>query len=151
MRRIIVLASFAGLVLAGVASAACPPRSPSVDKQTLRDLEAAWLTAHDRPTLERILADDFQHPVFTGDVLTKPQHIEWAVAHPLPPGVQIAFTRLEVRLFGDTALVSGALARTDDQGKLLSRNVFTDVFLYRRCRWQAVSAQETEVLTPGNR
>src|SRR5256885_12566676 len=60
--------------------AGAPTRS---DREAIIELENEWLShISDGPTLERILADDFMHPVPAGFFLTKQQHIRWAVAHP---------------------------------------------------------------------
>jgi hypothetical protein len=41
--------------------------------------------------------------------------------------------------------MNGLLIATDENGKELSRWLFTDVFVRRDGRWQAVNAQETPV------
>ncbi|HWE46674.1 MAG TPA: nuclear transport factor 2 family protein [Caulobacteraceae bacterium] len=131
-------------LLSATPAIACPARSPAGDRHRVLALEDEWIGSHDRAALERILADDFRHPVSTGDVLTKRQHIDWMVAHPTP-NRHPRFGALEVRLYGDTALAAGSVEVRNDSGKILSRNLFTDVFVYRGCRWQAVSAQETAI------
>ncbi len=138
----------AGLVvsapLAGPALA-CPARSPAADEAAVRALENQWIGSHDRAMLDRILADDFRHPVVTGDVLDKRSHIDWMIAHPLPPDRRPRFAALDIRLYGDTALAGGSVEITGAKGEVVSRNLFTDVFVHRACRWQAVSAQETDI------
>jgi hypothetical protein len=47
---------------------------------------------------------------------------------------------LNVRLYGDTAIVNGSVIAADDNGEL-ERTMFTDVFVYRDGRWQAVNAR----------
>lgn len=120
-------------------------RSAEADRQTLVALENEWLNARDAATLERILAADFVHPVFTGDFLTKAQHIDWVVNHPPPANVKHRFDALNVRLYGDTGIATGIVVASDETGKEIDRTVFTDVFVYRAGRWQAVNAQETRV------
>ncbi|HYL97416.1 MAG TPA: hypothetical protein VEZ90_00560, partial [Blastocatellia bacterium] len=71
-------------------------RSIARDKQDMIDLENEWLHAHDRTSLERILASDFVHPVPTGDFLTKEQHIAWNVAHPPPAEIRYQFENLTI-------------------------------------------------------
>jgi hypothetical protein len=52
-------------------------RNNKRDSDALIALENQWLkNEHNAGELERILASDFLHPVVTGDVLTKTQHIE---------------------------------------------------------------------------
>ena len=63
-------------------------QSPSVraDSDSVVSLEHTWLAAGDSATLERILAPDFLHPVLTGDIIDKPEHIAFVagirVRHP---------------------------------------------------------------------
>lgn len=120
-------------------------RSAASDRQALIELENVWLTANDAQTLERILASDFIHPVPTGDLLTKAQHIEWFTKHPPPASLQFRFDRLDIRLYGDIGIANGIVVTTDGKGSELSRNVFTDVFAHRNGRWQAINGQETDV------
>jgi ketosteroid isomerase-like protein len=72
----------------------------------------------------------------------------WAVAHPDPPGVDRRFDQLRVRLYGDTAIANGIVVITGAGGGE-RRSVFTDVFVRRDGRWQAVNAQENAVPRAG--
>ena len=125
------------------------PRSPRSDRQAIVALENLWIDAKDARTLNRVLADDFIHPVFTGDIIDKSQHIDWALKHPRAADRHARFARLEVRLFGDIGQAYGVVALSDHAGREIRRTVFTDVFAYRGGRWQAVSAQETVVDAAG--
>jgi hypothetical protein len=122
-----------------------PQRSADGDRQTLIELEREWLMANDASTLNRILASDFVHPVFTGDFLTKTEHIDWVTRHPRPANIKPRFERLDVRLYGDMAIANGIVVTSDESGKEIGRNVFTDVFAYRNGRWEAINGQETDV------
>lgn len=126
----------------------CPAaaqRTPASDKETLVALEDQWLHARDAGTLDRILAADFVHIVPGGYILTKAQHIDWFVKHIPPANRNVRFDRVEVRLYGDTGIVNGLVIAADEQGKETHRTAFTDVFVFRDGRWQAVNAQEDEV------
>jgi len=115
------------------------------DHDALLSIENEWLAGeHDRATLQRILADDFVHPVSVGVFLTKDQHIDWAVKHPIPPGRRQQFDQLRARVYGDTGIVTGIVTSSGQTGDR-DRTIFTDVFVRRDGRWQAVSAQETPV------
>ncbi len=77
--------------LAAVALGASParaagqqPRTAATDHQALVALENEWLTHDDSATLTRILAEDFVHPVASGDFVTKSQHIGWVTMHHPP-------------------------------------------------------------------
>lgn len=115
------------------------------DSDTVVSLEHAWLASGDSATLERILAPDFLHPVSTGDIIDKSEHIAFVTKHPRPTAVHTRFERLDVRLYGSTAIATGIVDAVQDGPAGVRRTVFTDVFVKRGGRWQAVSAQESEV------
>ena len=120
-------------------------RAAQRDRDGLEAIERQWLASeHDRAALGRILAEDFLHPVPAGVFLTKAQHIDWAVRHPAPSGRQQRFDQLRIRRYGDVGLVTGLVISTDGAGRE-DRTVFTDVFVRRNGRWQAVNAQENAV------
>jgi hypothetical protein len=138
------------------ATAAAPaPPAASADPpdnarkiQDLTALEEAWLHARDAATLERILADDFVHPVPQGYFLTKGEHIEWFRKHPPAAGRQERFESLQIRILGlarEVGIATGIVLVTTPGGRE-ERSVFTDVFVERDGRWQAVNAQENPVL-----
>jgi len=120
-------------------------RSTGRDRQTLIDLEKEWLNAKDARTLDRILASDYVHPVLTGDFITQAHHIDWFTKHPRPANLKPRFARLEIRLYGDFGIANGAVVTSDENGKEIGRNVFSDVFIYRDGHWQAINGQETDV------
>jgi hypothetical protein len=135
------------VALGTLAGAATPRRSLPSDRQAIVALEELWIDAKDASTLERLLADDFVHPLYSGEIINKAQHIEWVTKHPRPANRHARFARLDVRLFGDVAQAYGVVSVSDETGSEIRRNVFTDVFVYRKGRWQAVSAQETPIVT----
>jgi hypothetical protein len=133
---------------AALPAAGAGPRSAARDRETILKLEQDWLDDESgRATLERILADDFAHPVPQGVFVTKSQHIDWAVEHPWPPGRKRRFEKIDVRLYGDTAIATGIVENTDADGGDRQRNIFTDVFVYRNGEWQAVNAQENTIVS----
>src|SRR5262249_17367677 len=75
-------------------------RDTTQDQTAIRTLEQEWLQARDAATLDRILAPDFLHPVTSGELLTKDQHIAWVVGHPRPESTKVSFESLRVRLYG---------------------------------------------------
>ncbi len=115
-------------------------RRAIAERAQLTELENEWLHATDVATLNRILADDFLHPVPGGLLLTKQQHIAWFTKHPSPSGVTKRFDQLRVRLYGNVAIVNGIFSSKSKTG--IRRTIFTDVFVRRNQRWQAVNAQE---------
>lgn len=145
-RRICLLAGT--LVLLANARALGQVAAESVDtvraRTVLLQLESRWLAARDSATLSRILAPDFVHPVASGYFLDRSQHIAWVVDHPPDSTIDRRLADMRVRFYGATAIVTGMVIRSRG-GSEIGRNVFTDVFVKRDHRWQAVSAEETMV------
>jgi Domain of unknown function (DUF4440) len=121
-------------------------RTAESDREALQALENKWLqNEHSATDLNTILASDFVHPVVTGDLLNKAQHIQFSSTHPPPANLRNRFDDLKVRLYGDVGIVNGLVIMTNDKGEEVRRTVFTDVFVYRDQRWQAINAQENEI------
>ena len=81
----------------------------------------------------------------TGDVLTKAQHIQFSSKHLPPFDLTNHFEDLQVRVYGDVGIVNGLVVTTNRNGNTVHKTVFTDVFVYRSGRWQAINAQENVV------
>jgi hypothetical protein len=123
------------------------PGKIEADRKAIIELEKDWLGHEsDAPTLNRILAEDFIHPVSQGIFLTKRQHIAWSVKHPRPPGHKARFENLDVRVYAETAIANGIVEASDVPDEQPKRTVFSDVFVYRAGRWQAVNAQENAMV-----
>ena len=137
-----MLSASAGTLAQGAPASVDTTRARAV----LLQMESRWVAAHDSATLARILASDFVHPVASGYFLDRAQHIAWVVAHPRDSTIDCRLADTRVRFYGPTAIVTGSVIRSRG-GAELGRNVFTDVFVIRDGRWQAVSAEETPVVT----
>jgi hypothetical protein len=134
----------------GRARARSQLRTAEQDRTTVLGLEDRWLAGqHDGTLLEVILAADFVHPVPSGDLLDKGQHIRFATGGPSRMDRHLAFDRLQVRLYGDTGIVNGVVVARDKKGREIDRSIFTDVFVFRDGRWQAVNAQENRIEKAG--
>jgi hypothetical protein len=142
------------LTIALCACATCSPlqaqeRTPEQDRAALIALENEWLAnEHNPAVLERILGADFVHPLPTGDFVTKAQHINFSSAHRPPANLKQHFDQMRVRTYGDVGIVNGVVVTTDEKDHDVDRTVFTDVFVWRDGRWQAVNAQENAVRKP---
>lgn len=148
-RTQVLVVAFAALAMRVIGTrAAAQSPSARADSDAVVSLEHTWLATDDSATLERILAPDFLHPVFTGDIIDKSEHIAFVAKHPRPASVHTRFERLDVRLYGSTAIATGIVDAVQDGTAAVRRTVFTDVFVKRDRRWRAVSAQETEVAHP---
>ena len=106
-------------------------------RAALIQIENEWLHARDAATLDGILAPDFVHVLPSGDFITKEQHIAWFKQHGSNPDAR--FTELRVRIYGNVAIATGTVVAKERE------TVFTDVFVKRDGRWQAVNAQENAV------
>src|SRR5262249_12603796 len=124
-------------------------RTSHSDRDALLALENDWLkNEHNAAELEHILAVDFLHPVVTGDVLNKTQHIKFSSTHLPTRDLTKQFENLQVRVYGDVGIVNGVVVTTNKDGNTAGKTVFTDVFVYRDGRWQAINAQENAVQSP---
>ena len=104
--------------------------------------EARWLTAitsGDVATVESILGPTFRHVTAEGEVFDRAGEI--AAMTPL----DVAFTASDqiVDLYGDTAVIHGVNTVTQD-GEVVGRERFIDVFVLHGGVWKAIAAQEVE-------
>ncbi|HKV20031.1 MAG TPA: nuclear transport factor 2 family protein [Mycobacterium sp.] len=103
--------------------------------------ERRWLTAitdGDRATVESILAPSFKHINSDGQLLDRAQEIASPekVSFTMNPSEQL------VDISGDIAVIHGVNTLIDN-GEVLARERFTDVFQLQGGVWRALSAQET--------
>lgn len=130
------------LLLAALATA-CPtePRTAA----GLRQAEDRWvaaLEARDQAALACRLAPDFADNDWQGAV-----HRRDAVLARLPqrPPSTLQLSELTISVLGATGMVRGLNTQVAPDGKMVGRVRFTDVFVWRAGRWQAIAAQETIV------
>ena len=148
-----IIRIFLGGLLAVSVVHAQSPDSDKQDRAALIALENEWVAnLHNPAVLEKILAPDFVHPLPTGDFVTKAQHIRFVSTHLLPPNRKQRLDQLQVRVYGDVGIVNGIVLTTDEHcpsgtggNPEVERSIFTDVFVRRNGRWEAVNAQENEV------
>jgi len=121
-------------------------------EQTLLQLENDWSQADlhkDAAALNRILAEDWIGIDFEGTVLNKTQALR-GIASDAAALESTTLRNMKVRIYGDTAVITG----TDtEQGEYHGKDssgsyVWTDVFVRRNGRWQAVSSQSTKLTAP---
>jgi len=117
-------------------------------EQALMQMERDWTEAglkKDVATLDKILADDWVGEGFTGTT-TKAQALADLKSGDSKQD-SVTLGEMKVRVFGNTAVVTG----TDDEkssykGKDTSGHwIWTDVFVKRQGRWQAVASQSTQM------
>lgn len=116
--------------------------------ELFRDIEerlaTAWVKG-DRSFIEQILADDWSVTDLTGRVLKKAEVLEEAFGSQDRQIVSMRIDEINVRPFGDWAIVTG---RTQAAGRYRGAASqvtlrFTDVFAKRNGRWQVVASQAT--------
>lgn len=121
-------------------------------EQILIQMEHEWSEADlhkDAAALQRILADDWIGIDFEGTVLNKQQALLGVVSD--SGSLDSTVLRdMKVRVYGSTAVVTGTDTETGDyHGQDSSgRYQWTDVFVRRGGRWQAVSSQSTKLTAP---
>jgi metallo-beta-lactamase class B len=149
-----------GRTNSAVRSQSHPPESDRT-AGALMHVEHEWLAAlehRDVQTLSRILAAEFIDSDWQGQAITRSEFLAYfarPLAHPQPPIVQ-HFEDTKVRFVakGDVAIVTGVVvtesaattgstAQRSPSSKPVRRSRFTDVFVWRDARWQAVTGQET--------
>jgi len=121
-------------------------------EQTLIQMEHDWSEAdlhRDAAALQRILADDWIGIDFEGTVLNKQQAL-LGIASDSGSLDSTVLRNMKVRVYGSTAVVTGTDTETGDyHGKDSSgKYEWTDVFVRRGGRWQAVSSQSTRLTAP---
>ena len=136
------------LVLIGLFTATALPfnaqtkPAQSTSEQDVAQVTRDWLAdeeRHDRATLQRIIADDFEgtapmgNKVFKDDVLP---------AEGSQGGLSISVSEMKVRVFGDTAVVAASGAQKAGE----KRDVrFTLVFVKRENQWRMVAGHLSAV------
>ena len=121
--------------------------------QEVKDLVNQWDEAfmrRDTAALDRILADDFTYTDSSGAVLDRTQYMMSLIKSP-DIAIQQSYTSedVNVRVYGDTAVVTGrSSVKGRSRGKaqfLPGQYRFTDVWVKRQGRWQAVATQGTSI------
>jgi uncharacterized protein (TIGR02246 family) len=144
---VIALAAAARAQTAGGKSAGDAKTEQAIAQLIRRWLDA--LVAKDFAALDRVVADDYLITVSDGRVLNKEQDLA-----PVKDA-QLKFTSatvedLKVRVFGDTAIATGTGVYNVTYGERSgeTRERFTDVWVKRKGRWQAVSSHSTTLPKP---
>jgi ketosteroid isomerase-like protein len=120
-------------------------------EQTLIQIEHDWSqadTKKDAAALNRILAEDWIGIDFEGTVLTKSQALK-DINSGSASLESTVLSDMKVRIYGNTAIVTGTdTEKSEYHGKDSSgKYLWTDVFVLRNGRWQAVSSQSTRLAT----
>ena len=116
-------------------------------EQTIVDLEEEWLQAlvqRDQSAVAAILAPEFHDTTMTGQVHDRQQALA-AVLDTTRPDFQRAFGRLDVQAYEGRFAVARGIVLVSGPNIHQARIAFTDAFVLRDGKWQAVAAQEVLV------
>jgi hypothetical protein len=125
------------------AMAAACPAGQAKGANVLAQIEKEWASAleqKDAASLGCILAEEFQDVDPKGNISDRASTLAKAVVHP-PSHNEL--TELSPHVYGDFGYIRGLATATDAQGRVLAKVRFTDVYMYRDGRWQAVAAHES--------
>lgn len=115
--------------------------------KTLQSIERAWLNAeknHDAAAFEEFVADDWIAITPDGKSQTKQERAAEIKASHI---TSATMGDMKVRVFGDTAVVTGNDDEVNEEGGKNSNShyVWTDVFVRRNEKWLAVASQTAEI------
>ena len=124
-----------------------PTGEAQSDSATVAELVRDWAVAlktNDVKMLERIMADDYVVTNVDGSVNSKEQEIAPFRSSDIKFDT-VSLQDVRITLFGTTAIVrgSGKFTGKSKWGAFSSKERFTDVFLKRNGRWQAVSSHSS--------
>ena len=113
-------------------------------EDAVKKLEQRWLDAliaRDQATVADILAPEFQDTMIDGKIHNREQALA-AVLDTTRPALTRFFGRLEVKVYDGRFAVAHGLTVVNGEKIHEAHIVFTDVFVLRNGKWQAVAAQE---------
>jgi ketosteroid isomerase-like protein len=131
------------LTLCPMAYAAACPAGHAKDEHALIQIEHSWASAleqRDLAALGCILGEEFQDADPQGRIFDRAATLSSAAVH---PPVHHELNELNAHVYGDFGYIRGLAAAVDAQGKVVARVRFTDIYIYRDDRWQAVAAHES--------
>lgn len=123
--------------------------NPMPDANVLRHIEREWEDANknkDKAWFERNLADEYTAINARGKMFNKTEDIADTLSN-ADTITSAELSNMQVRVHGDTAVVTGRLHRVGkDKNGAFDRNfMFTDTFVKRDGRWQVIATQATFV------
>ena len=129
-------------------------RSAGSADQALKSLERQWSEAfkdRNQQALGRLLANDFIFTDDDGQVYNKSQYIDAVMKVIKVDSYNI--DEITTRTYGDTGIVAGRWTGkfTVDGRDASGAFRFTDTFVKRQGRWQAIAAQDTRIQKQGEK
>jgi ketosteroid isomerase-like protein len=131
------------------APAAAPEKKMGAEA-TVRDLENKWVASvatHDPAAASKALAEDYSGVSARGQVMSK-RALLAQIKKDSDTYSSSKIGKMDVRLFGNTAVVIGTSTETgkDSRGLAFNRAYrWTDTWVLRNGAWQCVASQSTQV------
>jgi len=125
-------------------AANCPNNEPK-SEAALIDLEHHWadaLTHKDADAVACMLAQEFEDADVDGSVHTRAEALA-RIPERKPRTNRL--TDMHAHVEGNSGFTRGLNEILDQDGKVVARVRFTDIFTYRDGRWQALAGHETLV------
>jgi len=140
--KIIALVVILSFAVVSAFAADCPKNQPKTEA-ALIEAEQNWAAAlnrKDSTAVACLLADEFEDADVDGSLHTRSQTLEH-IPNKKPGTNQLSEMRAYVE--GNLGFTRGLATLTDPYGKVVARVRFTDVYIYRDGRWQALVGQES--------
>lgn len=149
-KPLFVLAAIPILSFAQQTQSIQPGKAQPPEVKEFQDLEDHWsdsVAKSDQYGMENLLSPVYVDISATGEVTTRNQQIALLFQRGAEP-VSIEQKVVSVRVFGDTAIVSGTyiMGYKVSGGKKEDRGIFTHVFARVRGKWLCVHSQRTTVI-----
>ena len=131
------------LMFSHLAYAAPTPAGQTKDGSALVQNEQTWAKAleqRDSGALSCLLAAEFEDAGPDGTLQDRDTTLAKAAKH---QPVHHELTEIHAQVHGDFGYIRGLATAVDAQGKVLVKVRFTDIYVYRDGRWQAVAAHES--------
>jgi ketosteroid isomerase-like protein len=133
------------LLLCPLANAAPCPANQAKDRDALKQIEQSWaqaLNRRDEATLECILAEEFEDADIEGKTSDRATTLaRVATSH----STDHTLSDLRAYVHGDFGYIRGLASGRNPETKMVSKVLFTDIYVYRDQRWQCVAGQESLV------
>jgi ketosteroid isomerase-like protein len=149
MKRMILVAAMALAACTQQKAPAGDGNLPSVQASdaTIDKGERAWAALAikgDPQVLQGLLADDYAGVTESGEVRNKAQEIAYWKQQP-SDFASAGEPKMTYRHFGNTVLAQGQQTLRPKGGAMPMKVVWTDVWMFRDGKWQAVGSQDSVV------
>ena len=138
----VLLIGPAAFSFTGATISQTPAKADNAEEAVLK-VAREWLDAeerHDRATLQRIIADDFEGTAARGNIVLKKDIVPQAGAE--AGSLSISTSDMKVRFFGDTAVLTAHGVQKSGEKRELR---LTIIFTRRDNQWQMVAGHISAV------